>query len=99
MSQNTQSRSESNDLLDGVGGHCSQCGMTTHGPQDFHPFAACLMFKECGNGNTVEANLQFVVEYGMKAQRRGLSIAEAMHEASKVRRMESEPSNARGRAN
>lgn len=43
---------------------CACCGMVTSGPLEFHPYAACLMFKGCRNGNVVRANLQFVVEYG-----------------------------------
>lgn len=36
------------------------------------------MFQACRNSLTVEANLRAVVEYGMKAQRQGLTIEEAM---------------------
>lgn len=56
---------------------CAQCGMLTSAP-NYHPFAACLMFQACRNSLTVEANLRAVVEYGMKAQRQGLTIEEAM---------------------
>lgn len=44
--------------------HCSQCGMCLKEPSDYHPFAACLMFLGCQNGNTVQVNLDAVVEYG-----------------------------------
>lgn len=42
---------------------CACCGMLCS-PLEFHPYAACLMFKACKNGETVRANLAFVVEYG-----------------------------------
>jgi hypothetical protein len=42
---------------------CACCGMLCK-PLEFHPYAACLMFKACKNGDTVRANLAFVVEYG-----------------------------------
>lgn len=49
---------------------CACCGMLCS-PLEFHPYAACLMFKACQNGNTVRANLEFVVRYGKdQAQQR-----------------------------
>lgn len=50
--------------------HCTQCGMVTQGPTDYHPYAACLMMQACKNGNTVQANLDAVVEYGRELERR-----------------------------
>lgn len=41
---------------------CGDCGMPV-GPDDFHPFAACLMFEACRNSMTVEANLEFFRGY------------------------------------
>jgi len=38
---------------------CAECGMTT-GLQEYHPFAACLMFKACHNAITVRDNLAAV---------------------------------------
>ncbi len=46
---------------------CVRCGMLTAGVKEFHPYAACLMFKACGNGKTVRANLLPVITYGMRA--------------------------------
>lgn len=45
---------------------CACCGMVTAGPQEYHPYAACLMFKACHDGNVVRANLEAVVTYGRK---------------------------------
>jgi len=36
------------------------------------------MFRGCYNGNTVDANLRAVVEYGMKAQAAGVTLEKAM---------------------
>jgi hypothetical protein len=41
---------------------CGSCGMHIEHPREFHPHAACLMFKACQNGTTVTDNLAFVVE-------------------------------------
>ncbi len=34
----------------------------------YHPYAACLMFKGCHDGNKVQANLEAVVAYGAQRQ-------------------------------
>ncbi|MEO0467601.1 MAG: hypothetical protein AAF216_13755 [Pseudomonadota bacterium] len=57
---------------------CFNCGMHTNSPAEYHPYAACLMFEAARDGDTVEANLRAVVEYGMRAQALGLSLDEAM---------------------
>lgn len=36
---------------------CGECGMPCR-PDEYHPFAACLMFKACHNSETVRANLE-----------------------------------------
>ena len=38
---------------------CQECGMLC-GPLEYHPYAACLMFKACHDGDRVRANLQAV---------------------------------------
>jgi len=38
---------------------CGECGMSVQ-RQEYHPFAACLMFKACHDGTTVRANLDAV---------------------------------------
>lgn len=63
---------------------CSACGMSVPKATAFHPFAACLMFKGCHNGNTVDANLRSVVEYGMRAQKAGVPLDEAMRNINAV---------------
>ena len=40
-------------------GKCSECGMSCLWG-DYHPYAACLMFKQCHNSETVLANLRHV---------------------------------------
>ncbi len=63
---------------------CNQCGMNDTRPPKYHPYAACLMMRGAGNGTTVEANLRGVVEYGMKAQARGVSLDDAMQDIGLV---------------
>ena len=43
---------------------CAQCGMLIEDSKEYHPYAACLMFMQCRDSETVRANLQAVVEYG-----------------------------------
>ena len=38
---------------------CIECGMMCEAVE-YHPYAACLMFKHCLNSETVRANLQAV---------------------------------------
>lgn len=41
---------------------CAQCGMVMARDDEYHPYAACLMFMGCHDGDTVRANLREVVE-------------------------------------
>lgn len=42
---------------------CGSCGMPCT-PTEYHPYAACLMFKACHNSETVRANLDDVRAHG-----------------------------------
>ncbi len=44
---------------------CVQCGMLLL-PDDYHPYAGCLMFLACHDSETVLANLDAVLEHGAK---------------------------------
>ncbi len=59
---------------------CASCGMADVGAPKYHPHLACLAFRGCRNGNTVEANLEAVVRYGMRAQAAGLNLEQAMND-------------------
>ncbi|WP_175806634.1 hypothetical protein [Burkholderia cenocepacia] len=48
---------------------CDECGMPCRAGE-YHPYAACLMFKACHNGDTVRGNLQDVMDAAL-AQRQG----------------------------
>ena len=65
---------------------CHFCGMADAGAPRYHPYAACLMMMAAKNGNTVEANLRAVVEYGMRAERSGISLDAAMADISLTQR-------------
>ena len=43
---------------------CRECGMHLHDASEYHPYAACLMYKACGDRPTVLANLNAVLEAG-----------------------------------
>ena len=47
---------------------CQECGMSVE-PGQYHPLAACLMFKQSGRSTTAEANLQAVREFGAAGER------------------------------
>lgn len=64
---------------------CHACGMVTMGVRDYHPYAACVMFRHLGQGEKVEANLRAVVEYGMRAQEAGIPIETAMRDITAMR--------------
>jgi len=42
---------------------CQECGMPCS-PKDYHPYAACLMFKACHDSQVVKVNLDSVVAWG-----------------------------------
>ncbi|MFA7287440.1 MAG: hypothetical protein WC055_01025 [Melioribacteraceae bacterium] len=44
---------------------CKECGMLTT-PTEYHPYAACLMFKACHDSNTVRDNLDFILNKKIK---------------------------------
>lgn len=56
---------------------CTECGMRSK-VGEYHPYAACLMFKASHSSNIVRANLQDVVEYGMRAQQAEVTARDAM---------------------
>lgn len=63
---------------------CAACGMQTQSPAEYHPFVACELFKHLRDSRKVRANLRAVVEYGMAAQREGVSLDDAMRDLSTV---------------
>lgn len=44
---------------------CMCCGMSV-AVGEYHPYAACLMFKASGNDREVRAQLRAVIAYGRK---------------------------------
>ncbi len=52
--------------------------------REYHPYAACAMFKILLNSDAARANLESAVEYGMRAERSGVSLAEAMSDFNNV---------------
>ena len=55
---------------------CIECGMMCEAVE-YHPYAACLMFKQCLNSETVRANLQAVRD-DTYAQGRVAGLAKAV---------------------
>ena len=42
---------------------CNECGMPVDAVATYHPYAACLMFKACGDSEMVQANLDAVAAH------------------------------------
>lgn len=57
--------------------HCRQCGMLCK-IGEYHPYAACMMFSHCRDGDTVRANLSAVQQ-----QTRRAALEEAQWEIEK----------------
>lgn len=47
---------------------CACCGMVLEHPEEYHPFAACLMYKQCKDESTVRANLFAVIGFGQRSR-------------------------------
>lgn len=43
---------------------CAKCGFVLAHPNEYHPYAACLMYKQCKNEDVVRSNLKAVVDFG-----------------------------------
>lgn len=43
---------------------CVECGMVPLRDREYHPYAACLMFKTSRDGDVVRKNLQAVLDEG-----------------------------------
>lgn len=53
---------------------CAECGMPCTA-NEYHPYAACLMFKQCRNSGTVRENLTYVIEHGASGPNAALAAA------------------------
>lgn len=40
---------------------CAECGFVLDSPSEYHPYAACLMYKACKDETTVRENLKAVM--------------------------------------
>jgi hypothetical protein len=59
---------------------CKECGMLVD-VNEYHPYAACLMFKACHDNSIVQANLDAVRAYGYQAhieQRPNVKLSAAL---------------------
>lgn len=61
---------------------CAGCGMQTNTPREYHPHAACLMFRACHNADEVRANLDAVIEYGRVKERKSRLTAKKARSAT-----------------
>lgn len=52
---------------------CGDCGMIVT-VTEYHPFAACLMYKTCHDSGIVRVNLINVVQYGIQSAFKTMGI-------------------------
>lgn len=57
---------------------CQECGMTVPRAGEYHSFAVCLIYKQCQNRQSTIENIRSTIEYGMRAERQGKTIEQAM---------------------
>lgn len=74
---------------------CSCCGMEDGPGLAYHPYAACLMFKETHSSEATQMNLAAVVQYGMNAQKAGVTLEQALANVNSVLFREDSPLDSR----
>lgn len=63
-----------------IGTSCHGCGMLLTSVREYHPFAVCELYKATRDAKRVRANIRSVIEYGMRAERAGISAEDAMRD-------------------
>lgn len=48
---------------------CSGCGMRLPAPNHYHPYAACLMYRQSKDASQVEVYLKEAIEHGRLKER------------------------------
>jgi hypothetical protein len=74
--------------------YCAGCGMITLSPTEYHPFGACAMFKILLSSDQARQSLRAIVEYGMQAERQGLTLDQATGDISLHHHDDARPANA-----
>lgn len=52
---------------------CAECGMPVFSGE-YHPYAACLMFRTCKDSEVVARNLEAVLEHGRLGVKKRLGL-------------------------
>lgn len=63
---------------------CAGCGMTLKEPYEYHPYAACELFKATGSSESARLNIRAMIRYGMDAERQGVSLDDACGDLRRV---------------
>jgi hypothetical protein len=58
---------------------CAECGMPVL-PKEYHPYAACVLYRQLGQSDKVSDLLLDVVRYGYKSAQKGVSLIDAMRD-------------------
>lgn len=70
--------------MDNQFNHCAGCGMHTETPREYHSWAVCELFKATHNSDSVRGNIKAAIEFGMRAQKAGISVDDAMADFNSV---------------
>ena len=68
--------------------HCGECGMSI-GEVDFHPYPACVMFRQVKQGEKVESYLRQIIQWGRRLERVGLPDNATVGQMTKAERLHS----------
>lgn len=63
---------------------CKNCDMLLSNDTEYHPYAACVMYRQTGQSEKVGNWLEQIVRYGMMAQEQGVSLGDALRDITKV---------------
>ena len=61
---------------------CAACGMRAAGT--YHPYTACLIYRQSRSADVTRANIAAVVDYGMKAAKAGVTLEQALNDFTAV---------------
>lgn len=63
---------------------CKKCGMLLTSKREYHPYVACELYLRTSQAEKVEDWLRGIIQYGMAAEKQGVSLDAAMRDTTKV---------------
>jgi len=80
--------------------HCAECGMVLLDPAEYHPYAACAMYKQWQDSHAVRVNLKSIMQHGRgtAGPPSGLTEQELRTTGRLLQGLDKQPSNEPGGA-